>query len=391
MSGESAAAFGPGHTLERGEFLRILCRFFGWEEESTSGLPYTDVTPGDWYAGAVAAAYRKGAITSQVSEARPRDPITREELAVILVRALGYQSLAGLAEPVPFKDVNTNTGYLGIAHNLGLMNGSGGLFMPANNASRAHTAAVLARLYRKLTSPAPKRVGIAASLSDMNGWTGLHTAAVQAVRLTQGSGLSLMMSRESAAQIRDTARSMGAEALLCADGETLYRESVSLLLEEAAAYDGVFLNVSSVPDESYVRQIREGLGGKRLYLAVPSPAVDALVAFEALAESADVLVVRIPGETRLIDGFPMDPVEPMDQLYAALCLLKERVGAEKVSVMLSTGGNLWSGGQSAGTISGQDVEALLNTSGVKTFYSDRYEPICRRRLLRRSRSGWCGT
>ena len=110
FQGESATRFGLGHEMTRAAFTVVLCRFFGWETAKPTQPIYTDVPVNTWYAGAVQAAYEHGAVTEQRAEFRPNAPITREELAVMLVRALGYSTIAGLAQdlPLPFGDVTTN-------------------------------------------------------------------------------------------------------------------------------------------------------------------------------------------------------------------------------------------------------------------------------------------
>ena len=366
FSGESESTFAPMKAMERGPFAEILVRFFGWKEKGSERLPYKDIQPGDRYADAVAAALQNGAFTSQSEYFRPDDPITREELAVTLVRALGYQSIAGLAEPVPFEDVTTNTGYLGMAHNMGLMNGSRNLFMPSNNATRAQTAAVIARLYRKLYAASPRIMGIISP--EEEGRSGLQIAAVPAARLMDGYGLGLLLSREDAAAICSAQRAVGAEAFLSVDGETLPREAVSLLLEEAAPYDGVFLNLSGVPETEYLRSLKEGLGKKPLYLRVSVSAEG--TPYAALAEIADALVVCVPGEARVVEGFPVDPPEPLEEVYDALRILSAQ--GCPVFLMLTTSGNLWTDGAFTGTVSGQEIAGLLADPACKSYYSDRY-------------------
>lgn len=66
-----------------------LCRLFGWEMVTPEAGSYTDnQDKSAWYYSAVETAYANGAITRQTDTFRPREPITREELAVMLVRAM---------------------------------------------------------------------------------------------------------------------------------------------------------------------------------------------------------------------------------------------------------------------------------------------------------------
>ena len=59
--------------------------------QSLSDRELLSIILGEGSAGysAVETAYANGAITRQTDTFRPREPITREELAVMLVRAMG--------------------------------------------------------------------------------------------------------------------------------------------------------------------------------------------------------------------------------------------------------------------------------------------------------------
>ena len=163
FQGESATRFGLGHPMTRAAFAVVLGRFFGWETAKPTQATYTDVPVSAWYAGAVQAAYAHGAVTAQRAEFRPNDPITREELAVMLVRALGYGTIAGLAQDLPsaFQDVTTNAGYITMVCDLGLMDGvSATSFAPSLTAPREELAVILMRLYDKLHRTEPGKVGI---------------------------------------------------------------------------------------------------------------------------------------------------------------------------------------------------------------------------------------
>lgn len=172
FQGESATTFGVGHEMNRAGIHRGAGPAVRLE---TTGLDVNiteiceDVPANAWYAGAVAAAYTHGALTRQSASFRPDEPITREELAVMLVRAMGYGTLAGLAQDLaqPFRDVTTNTGYIAMAYELGLVSGTTAtIFSPERTATREQTAVILMRLYDKLHAAAPGKIGIVASAEE---------------------------------------------------------------------------------------------------------------------------------------------------------------------------------------------------------------------------------
>ena len=136
FQGEAATRFGLGHPMTRAAFTVVLSRFFGWETTTPTQSVYTDVPANAWYAGAVQAAYAHGAVTAQRAEFRPNDPITREELAVMLVRGLGYGTIEGLAQNLPstFQDVTTIACYITMAYDLDL---TLGVFVTSFALSRA--------------------------------------------------------------------------------------------------------------------------------------------------------------------------------------------------------------------------------------------------------------
>ena len=165
FQGQTPTRFGLGAPMTRGAFVVALCRLFGWEMVTPEAGSYTDnQDKSAWYYSAVETAYANGAITRQTDTFRPREPITREELAVMLVRAMGCGTIAGLAQdlPMPFRDVTTNVGYIAMAHELGLVNGTAATtFSPDQTATREQAAVMLIRLYDSYHAAAPEKTGIA--------------------------------------------------------------------------------------------------------------------------------------------------------------------------------------------------------------------------------------
>ncbi|MGN0967772.1 MAG: S-layer homology domain-containing protein [Oscillospiraceae bacterium] len=157
MQGYGDGRFGLEDSLNRASFVAILCRMFSWEAVTSESPSYIDVQPGDWYYTDVETALAHGALERTVSF-RPKDPISREEMAVMLVRALGYEQLAEADYnfDLPFADVTENKGYITLAWQIGLTNGieKDGklLFQPNASATREQAAAMLVRVYERYTS-----------------------------------------------------------------------------------------------------------------------------------------------------------------------------------------------------------------------------------------------
>ncbi len=156
FQGEGGGKFGLGRPITRAAFATALTRLFGWEEVRPDRPSYTDVARESWYYGAVEAVQANGAVDASNHEFRPEDNLTRDEMASMLVRGLGYTSLAGSAASygTPFSDVTANPGFITLAYDLGIMDGKGkGRFDPEGDATREQAAAVLVRVYDRLQEP----------------------------------------------------------------------------------------------------------------------------------------------------------------------------------------------------------------------------------------------
>lgn len=154
FQGVSEGRFGLGQPISRSAFAAALVRLFSWEEASPASPSYEDVGKERWYYTAVETLLANGAVAASGQEFRPNDGLTREEMASMLVRGLGYtSSLAETAASygVPFNDISVNRGFITMAYDLGLMNGkAGGRFDPDAPATREQAAAVLVRVHDQL-------------------------------------------------------------------------------------------------------------------------------------------------------------------------------------------------------------------------------------------------
>ena len=396
FQGKSADRFGLGEDMTRSAFAVVLCRFFGWEAESSGRTVFQDVPADAWYAGAVEAAYDHGAVTDQRDDFRPNDPITREELAVMLVRALGYGTMAGLVQDLemPFTDVTTNAGYVTMAYDLGLMSGTTGTtFAPDETATREQVAVILMRLYDKLHGAALETLAVVTApaageeLADM---TGLDEAAIPAGRLI-GVGnqpsVTATIPQETAAQMRDAARAAGAEALLYVEGgvsalDADLAETAAVLAQAVSddGYDGLILDIPQLDRTDrramtqLAQELDEVLADTPLYLVVEAPAWAGKsydgYDYAALAQEADRLILRIGSYENLVGDFPTAPVNPLEEIYYTLATLRDQVGMDQLTLMLDTAPTVWNTRGQQVTLSEEELTELL-ASGEQ-HYSSRY-------------------
>lgn len=150
FQGVGEGRFGRGEPISRAAFVTALVRLFDWEEISPEKPSFSDVTPDRWFYEAVETALANDALATAEHTFRPTDDITREEMASMLVRGLGYTSLAAAVSDydAPFTDVSTNRGFVVLAYDLGIVDGvDEESFCPGGSATREQAAAMLVRVY----------------------------------------------------------------------------------------------------------------------------------------------------------------------------------------------------------------------------------------------------
>lgn len=153
-TGKGKGLFGYNENITRAEFLTFLVRTLEVETENVqqTGV-FSDVKPFDWYASYVYAGLEHSIIDADEYEDGKFEPnkfITREEMAVMIVRALGYEYMARMMNDGQsyFTDVENHKGHIAIAKDLGIIKGkTGELFAPYDYALRQEAAAMLIRMY----------------------------------------------------------------------------------------------------------------------------------------------------------------------------------------------------------------------------------------------------
>ena len=148
MTGVSADAFAPEQTTTRAMIVSILARLEGVESAQAAG--FADVND-EWYATAVNWAANVGVVNGYEDNTfRPNQPITREQLAAILMNYSAYkgQDVSARADLDNYTDQPsawaTETMSWAVAE--GLISGvTADQLQPQGNATRAQVAAILQR------------------------------------------------------------------------------------------------------------------------------------------------------------------------------------------------------------------------------------------------------
>ncbi|RIX49346.1 hypothetical protein D3P08_22595 [Paenibacillus nanensis] len=152
--GINDSEFAPDQDISRSEFIALIVRALGISG-SGEPMPFGDVDAASWYAQEVAAAFEAGLVSGK-SETRfaPESAVTREEMAVILLRA--YEYLTGQeanGSKSGFADGDSISGWareaIAAAYELGLVNGKGNhQFDPQGQLTRAQAAQAIINLLK---------------------------------------------------------------------------------------------------------------------------------------------------------------------------------------------------------------------------------------------------
>ncbi|KQL45510.1 S-layer protein [Brevibacillus choshinensis] len=148
----------PQKQITRGEMIEMLMislnngRYYPMYSAERKNT-YSDVANGSRYFSAVEAAVDRGLLEKNLSKLNPDEPINREELADMIVRALGYNKLADYSSMFQsnLTDIaNTkHRGAIVIATTLGIMTSDKQAFKPTATVSRADAATTFTRFLEK--------------------------------------------------------------------------------------------------------------------------------------------------------------------------------------------------------------------------------------------------
>ncbi|WP_271754514.1 S-layer homology domain-containing protein [Cohnella sp. JJ-181] len=156
VNGVSDAKFAPNNNITRAEFAALLVRALGLTPDAPGAAGFKDIASGSWYAGAVGAAAKAKLVEGfEGGVFKPGDTITREQMAVMIARAVAYaqgSAAAASAEAslAGFKDQAAIGSWarasVAQAVDAGIITGmTSDTFAPSAKASRAQAAVMLKR------------------------------------------------------------------------------------------------------------------------------------------------------------------------------------------------------------------------------------------------------
>lgn len=158
ISGVAPGIFEPDRNITRAEFSAILLRTLGIEPQSHVTGRFADVLAGEWYFDTINTAASLGLVNGySASSFAPQEPITREQMAVMIYTALRYQAKdvteteSTESGSVLFADAHLISPWAEVAvasaAKLGLIKGRGNnIFAPQENATRAEASVLLLKL-----------------------------------------------------------------------------------------------------------------------------------------------------------------------------------------------------------------------------------------------------
>ncbi|UOF92593.1 S-layer homology domain-containing protein [Fodinisporobacter ferrooxydans] len=147
--GTTAPMFAPKQLITRAEFTKVIMSLLGVKPEAGQQAIFADVKPGSWYYGYVKAAKDQGLIQGiSASRFAPEQPITREQMAVIIANAWKLQPIRATFDVTDRNQVDRYAyASMQALYDHGIMVGSGGAIDPQGNATREMAAVLAVKLY----------------------------------------------------------------------------------------------------------------------------------------------------------------------------------------------------------------------------------------------------
>lgn len=163
IAGVNAREFRPESAITRAELAKLLVEVLTRDpsrniQKAAPLTPtFSDVAPGAWQYVYVETATKYGLVRGEGGRFRPDDPVTRQELAAMIMRALGLdesaraQAGAALAFDDAGQVAGWARGYVILAREKGLIKGlTENTFGPGMRSTRAQAAALVLRTLERM-------------------------------------------------------------------------------------------------------------------------------------------------------------------------------------------------------------------------------------------------
>lgn len=383
MYGRDDGTFGLGDTVKRSEFAAMLVRLMKWDKSVSAISLFSDVQSDKWYFADINTLADHNVFNEK--EFRPNDNITRREMAVMLVKALGYSELAQSETSSVFNDVSTDEGYISVAYTLGIINGkSDTMFDPEGPALREEGAAMMMRMYNKYYSSLNEIHGfyaisswgqkeMAAQMDSISfGWSRLQYTDDNVVLLNQtsdggndwcvpdGSQNAIDYMRENGVSINLAVTMTDTEdcnvILLNSENRS---EAIRQILSASDNFDGITIDFEGMKGtelkeglNEFVKELKTMLGNKKLYIAVHPVLKHSNEYFDAydyktLGDYADRIILMahdyaaytLP-DNLINTNFIATPVTPFDEVFTALKAITNPITGvsdkSKIQLQIST-------------------------------------------------------
>jgi hypothetical protein len=157
ISGVADGKFAPDQYCKRGDFILVVANILGLDTDEE--CDFTDVAPNKYYANAIMAAKQANIATGYTDGTfKPEDTITRQDMMVLVVKALEYLGVETNDDTAildSFADANDISDYakpyVAILANSKFVSGTDKGIEPKANITRAQMACLVAPLYELVT------------------------------------------------------------------------------------------------------------------------------------------------------------------------------------------------------------------------------------------------
>ncbi|NLY21516.1 MAG: hypothetical protein GXZ08_09580 [Tissierellia bacterium] len=361
-SGVGDNQFGIGQTLTRAEFVTFLCKLMKWEIIENSESIFSDNSDSsEWFFPYINTAQKHNVITDSDDVFRPRDAITRREMAVMMINAIGYNELARdlNSDKSYFDDVTEDIGFINLAKDFGLINGIDERnYGPNNTAKREEVAAILARMNNNISMEIEHKNAFYAIRSSNQkqsinhfdsisfGWSRyefedgnliLNTSASNNNEYNTPEGYEVIISLSSNKDKLLMMASSNEDSAKILSDSNLRRKAAELAAEFSGNFDGVVVDFEGLKGNDlkvglneYLEILRANIGNKKIYVAVHPRGREDRVYFDAydyktIGRIADKVILMAHDynaksltEAEMNQGVIDTPISPIKDVYYAI-------------------------------------------------------------------------